>query len=176
MTNIRIDADWQPSIKWLTEIKNATGDARPLWIAMIPKIRGFVAEEFTPRNPNKWPQLSPKYKKWKEKRGYPSWIGELHGKMKSAANEKAVIDMQPTFMTWKLDPQNALSKKGYPYANVFNFGRRDGKQPARTIYKSTVLRVNSFLRTDINNMEGGASMSFTFAWLRKAIEPHRSKT
>lgn len=175
MINIKIDADWKPTIKWLTDIKNGTGDARPLWLAMIPRIREFVADEFSGSNPNKWPALTPKYRHWKAKKGFPHWIGVMTGTMKEAANEKAEIDLQPTYMTWKLNPNNALSKKGYPYANVFNFGRRDGKQPPRPIYKSTVLRVNNFLRKDINNMEGGSSMSFTFRWLMNAVKPHQGK-
>jgi hypothetical protein len=175
MINIKIDANWKPSLEWLEQIKKGTGDARPLWIAMIPKIREFVAFEFAGSNPNKWPRLNQKYLEWKVKHGFPSWIGAMSGKMKDAANEKAEINMQPEYMTWKLNPQNALSKKGYPYPNVFNWGRRDGKQPARPIFKSTVLRVNNFLRTDINNMEGGSRMSFTFKWLEKAVAPHQGK-
>ena len=54
MIDYKIKVNWQPTLKWLERIKAGTGDARPLWAAMIPRIRTFVKDEFAGGNPNKW--------------------------------------------------------------------------------------------------------------------------
>ena len=171
--NFTIKADWKPTLKWLKNIQRGTDDARPLWVAMIPRVKEFVAAEFSGANTSKWPALTPKYRQWKTKMGYPAWIGTMTGAMGKAAGPGAIISVQPKKMTWKLNSAAALSDKGYPYSGVFHFGRRDGSQPARTIYKSTVLRVNQFLQTDIRDLEGGGKASFTFKWLERALDPYR---
>ena len=171
--DFRIEADWQPTIKWLKRIQKGTDDARPLWVALVPRIREFVKDEFSGANPSRWPALTPKYRHWKSRARYPPWIGVMTGTMRDAAGPGAVIELTKTRLTWKLDTSKALSDKGYPYSTVFHWGRKDGSQPPRHIFKATVARTNSLLKKDIKDLEGGSKAAFTFAWLSKAIDPYR---
>lgn len=171
--NFSVDVDWKPSLKWLDQIKSGAGDARPLWVAMIPRVREFVAEEFSGNNPNKWSALTPKYRHWKAMRGFPHWIGVLHGNLRQGAGPGAKIVIHPKYFKWELDQSKTVNARGTNYAPFFNFGT--SKMPARPVFKSTVLRVNNFLRKDINDLYGGSRMAFTFKWLEKAIEPYRRR-
>ena len=169
--DFKIKADWRPTLKWLKNIQRGSDDARPLWVAMIPRIREFVADEFSGSNPNKWPALTPKYRHWKAKKGFPHWIGVMTGTMRDAAGKGAIIEIKPKMMMWMLDAARTPTKSGVPYSSYFSNGT--SKMPARPIFKSTLARTNSFLRKDIQDMEGGSRASFTFAWLNKAIDPYR---
>ena len=169
--DFKIKADWRPTLKWLKNIQRGSDDARPLWVAMIPRIREFVADEFSGSNPNKWPALTPKYRHWKAKKGFPHWIGVMTGTMKDAAGKGAIIEVKPKMMSWRLDSSQTPTKSGVPYSAYFSYGT--SKMPARPIFKSTLARTNSLLRKDIKDMEGGSRAAFTFAWIRKSLEPYR---
>jgi len=162
MMNIKAEfKDFKPTLKWLNKIKNGTGDARPLWIAMTPKLREFIANEFSGANPARWLALTAKYRHQKAKQGFPHWIGVRTGAMRIAANQRAKIKYSPKVLEWKLDTSMTPTKSGIPYALYFN--------QARPIYRSVRDRVNAFLRTDIKDMAGGSKAAFTFAWLEKAL-------
>jgi len=152
-------------------IQRGIGDARPLWVAMIPKIKEFVRDEFSGANPSNWPALTPKYRHQKAKQGFPHWIGVRTGNMKKAAGENAQIQLFHNKMEWRLNTGMTPTKSGKPYAAYFNEGTSN--MPARPIFKSTQRRVNTFLRTDIKNMEGESRSSFTFAWLQNALGDYR---
>lgn len=167
-----LKADWKPTLEWLENIKRGLDDARPLWVAMLPRIHEFVAYEFSGSNSNNWPQLTPQYKRQKVRQGYPYWIGVRTGTMRKAANEEASISITPKQLNWELNKSGTPTKgRGDQYAQFFHRGTK--KMPARPIYKTTVRRVNSLLRKDINNLEGNNRMSFTFKWLEKALGDYR---
>lgn len=170
---IKIRADWKPTLEWLENIKRGTDDARPLFIALVPRIQTFVADEFSGANPNKWPILNPKYRQWKAKKGYPHWVGVLSGKLRTAAGPNAITSISKTELRWELNYNIPVSPKGAPYSFYFDGGTR--KMPPREIFKSSVRRINSLLKQDIKDMEGNNKMAFTFAWLEKAIEGNRAK-
>ncbi len=174
MIDYKIKVDWKPTLAWLERIKAGTGDARPLWAAMIPRIRTFVKDEFAGGNPNKWQSLSPRYRHWKATHGYPHWIGVLTGKMRDAAGPGANIQLKPRVLIWGLDQNKTRAKNGASYSGYFHSGTR--KMPARPIFRSTRLRVDTMLRKDLNDMKSGdPRMSFTFAWLSKSLEPYRKR-
>lgn len=167
----KVPGDFKPTLDWLARIKRGLDDARPLWVAMIPRIKQFVRDEFSGANPSRWKALTIRYRHRKSKEGFPHWIGVRTGAMRQAAGESAKIELTPRSMKWRLDETMTPTKSGIPYSYVFHWGRRDGKQVPRPIYTSTIARVNQFLKTDIKNMEGQSRMSFTFQWLENAIKP-----
>ena len=160
-------------IQWLEKLRKGTGDARPLWIAMYPKIVEFVNYEFhdSADTHKLWPALDSKYKRWKQLKGFSIGMGVMTGKMRTGAGKEAKKVLKEDSLLWILNQTNVRSKKGYRYAPVFNFGRRDGSQPARKIYKYTALRISSFLKLDAKKFESGVThASFTYNWLRKAFK------
>jgi hypothetical protein len=170
MMNFKIEADFKPTLEWLEKIKRGLDDARPLWMAMIPRIREFVDEEFSGNNPNKWQSLTPKYRHWKAQHGFPHWIGVLTGNLKKASGQNAKVKINPKWLEWAVNT-DMTQVKGGNYG-IF-FSRGTSKMPARQIFRSSKMRINNFLKKDINDMEGGSRMAFTFAWLNKAIEGNR---
>ena len=157
-----IRADFTPTLEWLEKIKRGVGDARPLWVAMQPKVIEWIKQEFTDSNPNKWKKLSPKYLEWKLKNNFPATIGILTGDMLKAASDNAIVEMTERHMSVEVNQAEA------PHSVFFHFGTK--KMPARGIYKRTRLVIDSWLRDDIRDMEGGSRSAFTFQWLRKFYE------
>jgi len=160
-------------IRWLNEIRKGSGDARPLWLAVVPKIIEFVNFEFssTVDKHKRWESLNSIYKKWKVTHGFPSGIGVLTGKLRRGAGLLAKKKMRKRDFVWELNQSGVVSKKGYSYAPVFHFGKRDGSQPPRTIYKFTALRLNSFLKLDAKKFsDGTVHANFTYKWLKKSLE------
>lgn len=156
-------------IKWLNELRRGTGDARPLWTAMIPKITEFVNYEFHPTmDAHKgWASLKQKYKESKMRHGYPPGIGIRTGKLRLGAGEKAIKQMDTKSLLWKLDVSIPV-ENGIPYAHYFHFGT--SKMPARTIYKYIALRVNSFLSLDVKRFNDGQThANFTYTWLSNTL-------
>ena len=169
--DFRIKADWQPTIKWVQRIQKGLDDARPLWVAMIPRIREFVQFEFSGANPSNWPALNPKYRHQKSQQGFPHWIGVRTGAMRDAAGKGADIRVEPKRMTWKLDGAQTPTTSGIPYSAYFSGGT--SKMPASQIFKSTRMRVNNLLRKDLKDMENTSRASFTLAWVRNALGEYR---
>lgn len=164
--------DKNKTIRWLRHIEKGTADASPLWRAMIPKITEFVNFEFdTTRDKHKlWQVLNEDYLKWKIKHGKARGIGIMDGKLRDGAGRLAQRKIKPKSMTWILNQANVESEEGYPYAPVFNFGKRDGSQPPRPIYKYTVLRINSFLKLDAKKFSTGQHANFTYRWLKNSLK------
>lgn len=152
-------------IKWLEKIKKGSGDARPLWKAMTPKIIYFIDWQFREEDDTgkRWKSLKPAYKEWKIKKGFASGIGVMTGKLKKGAGELAIKKYKRKVLQWSVDQSFVRGKKGVRYAKYF-----DGVRP---VYKNVVLRINSFLTFDIKRFESGSLNSFTYAWLRKYLEP-----
>lgn len=153
-------------ILWLQNIKRGTGDARPLWHAVTPKIIEFVNMQFDETGDGAakagWKSLKPKYKAWKIKKGYPGVIGVMTGKLKIAAGEQAVREYKERELVWGVNNDVATSNRtGTEYAKYFN--------AKRNIYRNTVLRMNSFLSFDIKQFIGGSHNSFTYIWLRDSL-------
>lgn len=156
-------------IKWLDKLRQGSGDARPLWTAMIPKIQEFVSYEFHPTidDHKGWASLKEKYKEMKMKYGYPPGIGVRTGKLRSAAGQKAIIKMTEKSLIWKLNEAIPV-EDGIPYARNFHEGQ--DKIPARPIYKYTALRVNSFLTLDVKRFnDGTVHANFTYNWLKNTL-------
>jgi hypothetical protein len=158
-------------IKWLEKIKKGSGDARPLWIAMIPKVTEFVNYEFhdTIDGHKLWENLTSRYKKWKQKKGFSTGIGVMTGKLREGAGKDSIKQITPKSLKWILNDSNTKSNKGFNYAPVFNYGKRDGTQAARPIYKFTALRLNSFMKLDAKKFKAGSHASFTYKWFRNVL-------
>lgn len=149
-------------LKWLDKIKKGSGDARPLWIAMTPKIIEFVNHQFseTSDSGKRWKKLTIPYKKWKAKKGFPTAIGVRTGKLKRASGTQAIKQLRMKSLVWRMDASIPV-ENGRPYAKYFH--------EKRPIYKNVDLRVNSFLSKDIKNFPN--RVGFTYKWLRKSLEP-----
>jgi hypothetical protein len=162
-------------IKWLNKIRTGSGDARPLWTAMIKskKIEQFARYEFNPSSDSHkmWADLKPNYLRWKKAHKFPTGIGFLTGKLREAASSDAKKVLKKKSLTWILNSDVPVSKRGYKYAPVFHWGKRDGSQPPRKIFRYTHLRVSSFLKLDAKKFASGVRhASFTYVWLRKVLE------
>lgn len=167
-------SNYEAVIKWLDKIRAGSGDARPLWAAMIKSktIEKFVQHEFhsTQDSHKMWPALSPGYLEWKRKRG-ETGIGYLSGALREAASSQAKRKPGKKSLRWILDQTVPVSDKGYRYAPVFHWGKKDGSQPARRIFRYTALRVSSFLKLDAKKFESGVThASFTWRWLKGVLE------
>ena len=157
-------------IQWLNQLRKGTGDARPLWLAMIPKITEFVKYEFHPTiDAHKgWASLKDKYKETKMRYGYPPGIGVRTGKLRMAAGERAIKQMNERTLIWKLDTSIPI-EDGKQYAYWFHLGH--DRMPARSIYKYTALRVNTFLTLDVKNFNNGQThANFTYTWLKNTLQ------
>ena len=157
-------------MQWLDGIRKCLGDARPLWQAMIPKIKEFVAYEFHPTQDSHkgWASLKKKYKESKIRAGHAPGIGVRTGRLAYAAGEKAIKTLNEKSLIWQLD-ESIPVENGERYAKSFHFGSDD--IPARNIYKYTALRVNSFLTLDFKQFNSGAThASFTYAWFKKSLQ------
>jgi len=157
-------------IKYLSKISKGSGDARPLWTALIYKITEFINYEFhdTADGHKLWQTLYPPYKSWKERNGKASGIGVMDGKMREGAGKEAIKQIKRKSLTWILNQADVESVKGFKYAPVFNKGSKDGKQPARPIFKYTAFRINSFIRRDDTNFEKGRA-GLISNWFRKVL-------
>jgi len=175
--SIDLDIDSKEAvIKWLEEVQRGTGDAKPLWLAVIPKIKEFIDYELDEIQDShkKWQKLSEKYLDAKIKKGYPSGIGVRTGLMKKGSMEQAKKKVTSKSLTWELNQNVVRSKKGYPYAMVFHYGKKDGSQPARPLFRYTMLRLNSFLKMDVRKFNDGTThANFTYKWLRKSLESYK---
>jgi hypothetical protein len=179
-------------IKWLQDIREGTGDARPLWKAVSPKIIEFVEYEVdSNRDAHKlWKKLTPKYLAWKIRNKGVSGIGYLSGSMRRAMGKEAIKEYNPKNLLWKINTSTINSETGKPvskYIYAFHYGRDQGfskgaqkilkkakklnKQPARPLYKYTALRLNNFLKLDVKQFSNGTKhANFTYAWLKKYLE------
>lgn len=157
-----IVANKENYIKWLNKIRKGSGNARPLWLAMTPKIQEFIDFQFNESSDTgkRWRRLKPSYKKWKKKKGFSTAIGVMTGKLKSAAGTEAKKKATPKSLIWLLNNSVATSK-GIKYAKWFN--------ASRPIYRNVALRTTSFLNQDIANFPNGAG--FTFNWLKNSLKP-----
>ena len=158
-----IIANKENYIKWLNKIRKGSGNARPLWLAMTPKIQEFINFQFneTGDTGKRWRKLKPSYKKWKKKKGFSTAIGVMTGKLKKAAGIEADKKYSRKSLIWLLDNSVAVSKKGVRYAKYFN--------SSRPVYRNVALRTTSFLNQDIKNFPNGAG--FTFNWLKNSLKP-----
>jgi hypothetical protein len=163
--NIKVDTNFEPTRKWFENVKKGIGDARPLWIAMLPKIQEFTSYEFTSRNPNQWERISSKWQQWKVDHGFPATIGVYKGKLKKGAVDNAIIKVDEKQLIWKLNETNVVSDPyksvkgrqsggGYAYAQVFN--------KKRPIFKATVFRLNT------DTYLKGLTFKSANAWIRDA--------
>lgn len=162
-------------IKWLDSIKEGSGDATLLWNAVTPKIIEFINYELDPsRDAHKlWPRLNTKYLLWKIKHYHVSGMGYLTGEMQKAAGANAIKTYTPKSLKWELHGQmiEGNSKDHYDYSKVFNWGTHKGRyQKPRPLYEFTALRINNFLKMDVQKFNGGSRNSFTFQWLKKSLE------
>ncbi len=160
-------------IRWLNRLREGLGDARPLWTAMIPKIKEFVSFEFHPTvdSHKGWAKLSEKYKEWKIRQGYAPGIGVRKGWLRYGAGERAIIKMNEKTLIWQLNPEPMLKHEGSDYSLSFHKG--EGKKPARPIYKYTALRVSTFLTLDAKRFsDGSVHANFTYNWFKKTLQEH----
>jgi hypothetical protein len=168
-------------IKWLNEIRSGSGDARPLWKAVTPKVIEFVDYEFHPsRDTHKmWAGLGAKYLKWKIKRYKVSGIGYLTGALKNAASKDAIKTSNPKNFIWALNTEHQEGRVPVSkYAYRFHFGfkgtdsaKREINQKERPIYKYTAIRVNNFLKLDAKEFNNGSKhANFIYTWLKKELE------
>lgn len=157
----------EQTLNWLKRVREGLENAKPLWKALTPKITEFVDYEFDPNRDShkKWAKLSPSYREWKRRKGFPVGIGYLRGNLKKGAGQNANKKYGEKSLLWKVNHSGVRSKKGYKYAWVFHKGNTKGTQPARPIYQYTVLRINSFVGHDIKKDTG-----ITYGWLKKAIK------
>lgn len=161
----------QEVIKWLNKLREGTGDARPLWMAMIPKIKEFVNYEFHPTidSHKGWASLKQKYKEMKIKYGYAPGIGVRKGWLRYGAGEKAIVKMNEKTLMWILNPNPMIEHEGEDYSIAFHKGHDN--VPARPIYKYTALRVNSFLTLDAKRFaDGSVHANFTYNWFKNVLE------
>src|SRR4030042_664909 len=159
---------------WLDRIRKGSDDARPLWKAMAKQIPVFTNYEFDPNRDNHklWPKLKDSTLAQKERKGFPSGIGFQTGTLREPAGAQAKRELKPKYMLWLLNAEMTRTKGGkWKYGEVFHWGKKDGSQPARPIFKYTRFRVSSFLKLDAKNFKNGVThASFTYAWLKKMLE------
>lgn len=167
---IKLDIENKEAVlRWLEQIKKGTGDARPLWKAMTPKIIQFVDNQFQQgSSANKtWKPIKHGYKRWKAKKGFSTGVGVMTDTLKRGAGVQAKKKYKKKFLEWKVNNSlvNPFSKKTLgSYVKHFD--------KVRPVYDNTIIRVNSFLTTDIQSFNGGSYNNFTYAWLRKSLRPN----
>jgi hypothetical protein len=161
---IRIDLENKDAvIAWLERIKKGSGNAKPLWKAMTPKITEFVDWQFRSESDvaKRWKKLKPSYKAWKIKKGFSSGIGVMTGKLREGSGTSAKKKYTRKILFWRVNESYVRNKKGQKYARYFN--------KVRPIYKNVAFRVNSFLSFDVKQFKSGSYNSFTYIWLRNAL-------
>ena len=134
--HLKMNAD--KAYKWLRDAKEGIGNLKPMFKGITPDIRSFAAAEFTAQNPNNWKRIDSKYRQWKVKHGFSPLIGVKGGRLKWAASGGAKVSYQRKRMTYTLDDTIPTSAKGFKYAKAFDDKRK--------IFKTTVLRVDSFIQ------------------------------
>jgi len=150
-------------VNWLNQIRKGTGDARPLWRALTPRLNEFVNWQFrgTDNSGKRWKRLTPKYLEWKRKNNYFTGIGVRTGALKKATGINAVKTYSPKYLLWAVNPS-------IDYAKHFN--------SKRNIFRNIAARFNNFMKLDAKQFEDGkVHANFTYAWLRNILAPRNKK-
>ena len=150
--NIEIEVEWKATHEWLDRVRKGVEDARPLWKGITPILREWTANEFAGGNPNRWMKLTPKYKAWKAKEGYPTKIGTMKGKLADASSEGAIVNYNYSSMTFQVDTSKTINESGDSYAKYFN--------KYRPLFRWTNNRIVSWL--------DGITMKYLNNLIRKA--------
>jgi len=160
---MRIDIENKDQvIRWLENLKRGTGDARPFWRALTPRITEFVEKQFdySSDSGKRWKSLTDKYVKFKAKKGFHPGIGVMTGLLGEGAGKRAIKKYKRKELLWSVN-QGLVQNKGKKYAGFFH---KD-----RPIYDMVAIRLNSFLGIDIQKFTGGSKNSITYLWLRNEL-------
>ncbi len=87
---------------WVKNLSAATSDMRPFFKGLESNIIQEMKHEFDGSNPNKWQQISKKWKVQKAKEGKPDSIGIYTGTLMRAASDGAIKKYFANRMTWEI--------------------------------------------------------------------------
>lgn len=90
------------AINWVKDLSTATTDMRPFFKGLESDVIQEMKHEFDGSNPNKWQQISKKWKVKKTKEGKPESIGIYTGALMRAASDDAIKKYFANRMTWQI--------------------------------------------------------------------------